>query len=133
VSSICTRKGQVKLHYATRAYGGVDVQIYIFLTSALVIGEWAASSPGRFSPAERSPRGTPWIGGWVEDMEKRKSFTLPGLKLRPLVVQPAASSYTDCTNMAPYIHPYTNKFRCKLQYRQDGIATLSNGLTSVHA
>jgi hypothetical protein len=38
-----------------KAYGGVDVQIHIFLTSALVEGEWSASRPGRFTP-EKSPR-----------------------------------------------------------------------------
>jgi hypothetical protein len=43
-----------------KAYGGVDVKIYIFLTSALAGGEWSASRPGRFT------FGTHWIGGWVE-------------------------------------------------------------------
>jgi hypothetical protein len=38
---------------------------------------------------ERAP-GTHWIGGWVDpnagldDLEKRKFLTLPGLELRPL-------------------------------------------------
>jgi hypothetical protein len=31
-------------------YGGVDVWIRIFLTSALVGGEWSRSRPGRFTP-----------------------------------------------------------------------------------
>jgi hypothetical protein len=31
-----------------KEYGGVDVYILIFLTSALVGGEWSASRPGRF-------------------------------------------------------------------------------------
>jgi hypothetical protein len=59
------------------------------LTSALVGGEWSASRPGRFTPGERAP-GTHWIGGWVdprasmEDLEKRKFFTLPGLELPSL-------------------------------------------------
>jgi hypothetical protein len=72
-----------------KAYGGVDVQIQIFLTSALVGGEWSASRPSRFTPKERAP-GNHWIGGWVDhrtglnDMEKRKFLTLPGLKLRPI-------------------------------------------------
>jgi hypothetical protein len=58
-----------------KAYGGVDVCIQIFLTSALAGGEWSASPPGRFTPGERAP-GTHWIGGWVvpraslDDMEK---------------------------------------------------------------
>jgi hypothetical protein len=84
----------------------MDVQIHIFLTSALVGGEWSASRPGRFTPGERAP-GTYWIGDWVDpkagldDMEKRKSLTLPALELRPLG-RPAHSQslyrlrYTGC-------------------------------------
>jgi hypothetical protein len=72
-----------------KAYGGVDVYIHIFLTSALVGGESSASRPCRFTPEERAP-GTHWIGGWVglraglHDVEKRKFLTLPGLQPRPL-------------------------------------------------
>jgi hypothetical protein len=47
-----------------KIYGGVDVQIQVFLTSALVGGEWSASRPARFTAGERTP-GTHWIGGWV--------------------------------------------------------------------
>jgi hypothetical protein len=42
-----------------KAYGGVDVETYVFLTSALVRSEWSTSRPGRFTP------GTHSIGGWV--------------------------------------------------------------------
>jgi hypothetical protein len=72
-----------------KAYGGVDVQIHILLTSALVRHEWSASWPGRFNPGERAS-GSHWIGGWVGsraglfDLEKRKFLTLPGLELRSL-------------------------------------------------
>jgi hypothetical protein len=48
-----------------KAYGGVDVYIHIFLTSAPVGGEWSASCSGRFTPGERAP-GTHLIGGWVD-------------------------------------------------------------------
>jgi hypothetical protein len=67
-----------------KAYGGVDVKIHIFLTSALAGGEWLASRHGRLTPS------THWIGGWVDpragldDLEKRKFLTQPGLELRPL-------------------------------------------------
>jgi hypothetical protein len=60
-----------------KAYGEVDVWIHIFLSSALVGGEWSASHPGRFIPGERAT-GTHWIGGWMgprvglDDMEKGK-------------------------------------------------------------
>jgi hypothetical protein len=60
-----------------------------FLTSALVAGEWSASRPCRLTPGEIAP-GTHWIGDWVDpragldDMEKRKFLTIPGLELRTL-------------------------------------------------
>jgi hypothetical protein len=68
-----------------KAYGGVDVQIHIFLTSALAGSEWSASRPG-----------THWTVGWVgpraglDDVENRKFLTLPGLELR-LLGRPARS------------------------------------------
>jgi hypothetical protein len=71
------------------AYGGVDVKIHVFLTSVLVGGEWSASRPCLFTPEERAPD-THWIKGWVgpraglDEVEKRKFLTLPGLELRPL-------------------------------------------------
>jgi hypothetical protein len=36
----------------------------LFLTSALVEGEWSASRPGCSTPGERDP-GTHWKGAWV--------------------------------------------------------------------
>jgi hypothetical protein len=68
-----------------KAYGGVDVYIHVFLTSALAGGEWSASRPGRFTPEERAP-GTHWIGGWaypragLDDVKKRTFLTLPGFE-----------------------------------------------------
>jgi hypothetical protein len=70
-----------------KAYGGVDVYIHIFLTSALAGGEWSTSCSGRFTPGEIDP-GTHWIGGWegsradLDDVENRKFFTLQGLERR---------------------------------------------------
>jgi hypothetical protein len=67
----------------------VDAEIHIFLTSALVGGEWLASHLGRFTPGERAPS-THWIGGWVDpragldDVERTKFLTLPGLEDRRL-------------------------------------------------
>jgi hypothetical protein len=58
-----------------KTYGGVDVYIHVFLTSALVEGEWSASRSVRFIPGKAS--GTHWIGGWVgptaglDDMESK--------------------------------------------------------------
>jgi hypothetical protein len=72
-----------------KAYGGVDVYIHIFLTSALAGGERSTSRPDRFITGKRVA-GTHWIGGWLDpragldDVEKRQFLILPGLKLRPL-------------------------------------------------
>jgi hypothetical protein len=33
-------------------FGGVDIQTHVFLTSALVGGEWSALRPGRFTKKE---------------------------------------------------------------------------------
>jgi hypothetical protein len=69
-----------------KVYGGVDVQIYIYLTLALVGGEWSASHPWHFT---RPPVSIQWIGGRVDprpsldDVEKIKFLTLLGLELRP--------------------------------------------------
>jgi hypothetical protein len=38
-----------------KAYGGLDVEIHIFLTSALAGAELSASRPGRFTLGERAP------------------------------------------------------------------------------
>jgi hypothetical protein len=87
-------------HYAMKAYGGVDVWIYVFLTSVLAGGEWSASRPGLFTPRERTP-GTNWIGGWVgpraglDDVEKRNFLPLRDSNSDPSVVQLVASRYTD--------------------------------------
>jgi hypothetical protein len=76
-------------HYAMKPYGGVDIQIHIFLTSALVGGEWPASRPGRFTPGKRDP-GTHLIGDCVDpragldDVKERKFLILLELELRPL-------------------------------------------------
>jgi hypothetical protein len=53
-----------------KAYGGVDVYIRIFLTSAIAGDEWSASRPGRFTPV------THWMGG-----ERRKFLILPELEV----------------------------------------------------
>jgi hypothetical protein len=93
-----------------KAYGGVDVQIHIVLTSALVGGEWSASRPCCFTPGERA-RSTHWIGDWVDrragldDVEKRKFLTLPRLELRHLGRPPRSQSLYRLRFMA-----YTGMF-----------------------
>jgi hypothetical protein len=64
---------------------------------------WVVSfTPRPLYRGERAPD-THWIGGWVDprvgldEIEKWKFLTLPGLELRPSLVQPIASHYTDCS------------------------------------
>jgi hypothetical protein len=90
-----------------KAYGGVDVWVHIFLTSALAGGEWSASRPGRFTPGKRAS-GTNWIGSWVDtracldDVEKRKFLTTHWDSNSDLsVVRPVARRYTDYAIPAP--------------------------------
>jgi hypothetical protein len=72
-----------------KAYGGLDIQIHIFLTSGLIGGEWSASRHGSLTAVENPP-GIYWMGGWVNPraglnhVENRKFLTLPGLELRSL-------------------------------------------------
>jgi hypothetical protein len=88
------------------AYGGVDVWIHIFLTSALVGGEWSASHPGRFTSGERA-LGTLLIGGWVDpgagldDVEKRIFNRNRDSNSDPSVFQPIASRYTNYAISVP--------------------------------
>jgi hypothetical protein len=63
-----TRKLQVNvrlslylINYAMKSYGGVEVTVPSFLTSALDGDEWSASSPSRFTPGERA-LGNHWTG-----------------------------------------------------------------------
>jgi hypothetical protein len=69
-------------------YGGVDVEIHIFLTLELAGGEWSASRPEDKAP------GTHCIGGGMDpranldDVEKNEILTLPGLKLQLLSSSP---------------------------------------------
>jgi hypothetical protein len=69
-----------------KMYEIVVVQVHVFLTSAVVGGEWSASRLGHIAPRERAP-GTHCTGSWVgpraglDNMEKRKFLTLPELEL----------------------------------------------------
>jgi hypothetical protein len=56
-----------------------------------------------FTPLPLNPRGkslTHWRAG-LDDLEKRKFFTLPDSNSDPSVVQPVASRYTDYATPAP--------------------------------
>jgi hypothetical protein len=95
-SSLCLTK-----HHAMKAYGGVELYLHVFLTSALDGGEWSASRCGRFTPRERVP-GTHWIGGRVGpravlDAVVKRKIPSPRRESNPRtpIVQPVAQRYTD--------------------------------------
>jgi hypothetical protein len=72
----------------------------VFLTSALVGGEWSALRPGHFTTGEEPPS-THWIVGWVgpravlDDAQKRKFMTLPGLELRLLNNRRSSNNWSN--------------------------------------
>jgi hypothetical protein len=72
-----------------KAYGGVDVQIRVSLTSALVGGERLGSRSSLFTPGESVPS-TPSIGelagprAGLDNSEKLKFVTFPGLEIGTL-------------------------------------------------
>jgi hypothetical protein len=90
----------------------VDVYIHVFLTIAVVGGEWSASRPGRYTHGERGCPDTHWIVGWVgrriglADVETRKILHLPGLEFRP--------------------HGRRTRTQSLYRHRQNGITTIIN-------
>jgi hypothetical protein len=76
-----------------KSYGEEDVQIRVFLTSALVRAKWFALRPCRFTPGERSPT-TRWRGVWMgpraglNDMEKLTLLTPWGLEFISSAIHP---------------------------------------------
>jgi hypothetical protein len=50
-----------------KAYGGVDVQIHIYLTSAVAGSKWSASRPGCFTTEEKPPVPTIRAVGWAPE------------------------------------------------------------------
>jgi hypothetical protein len=68
-SNIKTRKGKMfslclTKHHAVKVYGGMMIQLHVFLTSELDGSECSASRPSRFTSKERTD-GTHYIRGWV--------------------------------------------------------------------
>jgi hypothetical protein len=80
-------------HHAIRMYGGIEVQLLTFLTSALNVGESSASWPSHFKSWERPPVPTEWEVGWA----KRK---YPCLCRKSNPGRPAPSLVTILTELS---------------------------------
>jgi hypothetical protein len=102
-----------------KTYGGVDVQICDFLTSALVAGEWSALSHSCYNP------GTHWIEGWLrhrtdlDGVEKGKSW--PYLDSNFNLCHPARNQslyrLRYCENHS-FLDKRSNNNRCRVMYFQ---------------
>jgi hypothetical protein len=102
-------------------YGGVDVQLPVFLTSALDGGEWSYSRSGRFTPGERAS-GTHWLGGWVgftaglEAVENRK-ILCPWPKSNPVLSKVKVKG-----KVVPVLFRLTDHHAMKAYWESGGIA-----------
>jgi hypothetical protein len=107
---LCSVISPGKSPYAMKAYGVVDVYKQIFLSKALLGGEWSASRPSHFISGERAT-GITWIGSWVDtragldDVEKWRILPPPGLE------SPTPRSSSPQLT-ADYAIPAPNTFRC---------------------
>jgi hypothetical protein len=122
---------------------GVDEKIYVFSTSALVVGEWLAVRSSRFTPGERAHR-TDGMGGLVgpraglDPVEKRKFCTLLALglwsfsrparsqslyRLRYLTIRSVLWLYNNASSFAGVIQcPMKWEDACVLQL-EEAVAT----------
>jgi hypothetical protein len=87
---------------------------YSFTTSALEVGEWSASRPGRTLPPGKGPLDTHWTGGWMgpepvwtKSLEEKSSCLCPGWNLDRSVVQSVARHCTDWATPAPVLRHIT--------------------------
>jgi hypothetical protein len=83
-----------------KAHVVVDVEIHVFLTSALVGGERSASHPGRFNPQEEPPVSIGEENGWTPEpawmtWRGEKSFPYCDSNSDPSTGQPVVCRPTD--------------------------------------
>jgi hypothetical protein len=95
-------------------WGSVYID-HVFLTGALVGGEWSTSRPGRFIPKEIAP-GNHWIRGcegpepvWTM-WRGENSWPQRDLNSDSSVVKPLASRYADCIILASQTSKYQGQF-----------------------
>jgi hypothetical protein len=98
-----------------KMYGGVDVYIHILLTSTIAGGELSASCPSHLHPGKSSWYPLDRRMGEHQNrsgyMERRKIMSHWDSNPDPLVAQPIASHFTNCT-IPPHNQSITNWKEC---------------------
>jgi hypothetical protein len=102
-------------------YGGVEVQIHVFLTLELDSGEWLVWRPAAWT--QGTNHGAHWIGGWVGpgaclDVAARRKIMLcressPGLPACSLfaILMSSPGSWTHTWNIFDIILWWWNQWR----------------------
>jgi hypothetical protein len=103
-----------------KMYGGVDVYIHVFLTSALVGGECSASHPRCFTLRKEPPVSTGQEAWWAPQLVwttwgGEKSYPSWDSNSDLSVIQPVASHYTDCTILAHHCRLMGARFSVHIQ------------------
>jgi hypothetical protein len=86
-----------------KTYGGVDVQIHVFLTSAQFVVSGQHHTPAALPPGEEPPVPIGKEAGWAREpvwttWRGEESYPYRDSKFDPSAVQPVASRHTDCAN-----------------------------------
>ena len=89
---------------AVRPIGGVEVQLYSFLTTALEGGEGSASRPCPSLPPGKTRYPLYWRLGGPQGRSGRVRKISPPPGFDPRTVQPVASRYTDWATRPTYIY-----------------------------
>jgi hypothetical protein len=66
-------------YHGIKTYGGVDVWLHSFLTSALDGGEWSASLPGRFTLRKRAHDTYLYEAEWDAEAKRISPCLMPGI------------------------------------------------------
>jgi len=81
--------------YAIKAYGGVELQLHPFRSSALDGSKYTASCPARLPLGEAAKLIVKQVALWVVERLGRFNDKTPGMNTKSLAFLPAGCQYTD--------------------------------------